>query len=77
MTSRKSGSTPSPWEPSPNGSPIIGGVIAWIDCSVDHVYEMGDHLFVLAHVTDLHAWDGTEPAPLLFFRGKLGGFDPQ
>jgi flavin reductase (DIM6/NTAB) family NADH-FMN oxidoreductase RutF len=62
------------WDPSPNGSPIIHGVIAWIDCAIDHVYEMGDHLFVLGHVTDLHAWDGTEPAPLLFFRGKLGGF---
>ncbi len=63
-----------PWEPSPNGSPILGGVIAWIDCTTEAVMEMGDHLFVLGRVTDLHVWDGTEPAPLLFFRGKLGGF---
>lgn len=62
------------WRLSPLGSPILDGVIAWIDCTIEHVYDMGDHLFVLGRVADLDNWDGPEPAPLLFFRGKLGGF---
>lgn len=63
------------WRPSPLGSPVLTGVIAWIDCTVEAVHEMGDHLFVLGRVHDLDSWDGPEPAPLLFFRGKLGGFN--
>lgn len=62
------------WRPAASGSPILDGVIAWIDCTIEHVYEMGDHQFVLGRVGDLDSWDGPEPAPLLFFRGKLGGF---
>jgi flavin reductase (DIM6/NTAB) family NADH-FMN oxidoreductase RutF len=62
------------WRPSPLGSPILTGVIAWIDCTIEAVHTMGDHLFVLGRVADLDNWDGPEPAPLLFFRGKLGGF---
>jgi len=62
------------WRPSPLGLPIIEGAIAWIDCTIEHVYEMGDHLFVLGRVEALDTWEGPEPAPLLFFRGKLGGF---
>jgi 3-hydroxy-9,10-secoandrosta-1,3,5(10)-triene-9,17-dione monooxygenase reductase component len=64
-----------PWHPSPLGSPILAGAIAWIDCSIEEVYEMGDHLFVLGRVNGLDTWDGAEPEPLLFFRGKLGGFE--
>lgn len=62
------------WKHSDQGMPVIEGTIAWIDCSVEQVYEMGDHLFVLGRVIDLNVWDGPEPAPLLFFRGQLGGF---
>ncbi len=62
------------WRPSPLGSPIIEGAIAWIDCAIEAIHEMGDHLFVLGRVADLDTWEGPEPAPLLFFRGKLGGF---
>ena len=38
---------------------------------------MGDHLFVLGHVTSLDAdadHDGQPPEPLVFFQGTLGGF---
>ncbi|MEZ5219035.1 MAG: flavin reductase family protein [Ilumatobacteraceae bacterium] len=62
------------WRPSPLDSPVLTGVIAWIDCEIESVHTMGDHLFVLGRVADLDTWDGAEPAPLLFFRGKLGGF---
>lgn len=65
------------WHGAPTGSPIIDRAVAWIDCSVEEVYEMGDHLFVLGRVVALEAdadHDGEGPFPLLFFRGALGGF---
>lgn len=65
------------WHPGPTGSPIIDRAVAWIDCNVEEVYEMGDHYFVLGRVVALEAdanQDGEGPFPLLFFKGTLGGF---
>jgi flavin reductase (DIM6/NTAB) family NADH-FMN oxidoreductase RutF len=65
------------WHAAPSGSPILDRAVAWIDCDVEHVYEMGDHLFVLGRVLSLDAdadHDGLPPTPLIFFRGTLGGF---
>ncbi len=61
------------WHTSPLGSPVIDGSLAWIDCEVESVTEMGDHYFVLGRVASLAAGDG---GPLLFFKGSLGGFSP-
>ncbi len=66
------------WHAAPSGSPILDRAVAWIDCSVEHVYDMGDHHFVLGRVGALDAdadHDGQPPVPLLFFKGTLGGFD--
>ncbi len=68
------------WHPAPTGSPIIDRAVAWIDCTVEHVYEMGDHYFVLGRVVSLEAdadHDGVGPFPLLFFKGTLGGFESE
>ena len=65
------------WHPASTGSPIIDRAVAWIDCTVEAVYEMGDHYFVLGRVVALEAdadHDGEGPFPLLFFKGTLGGF---
>jgi 3-hydroxy-9,10-secoandrosta-1,3,5(10)-triene-9,17-dione monooxygenase reductase component len=65
------------WFPGITGSPIIERAVAWIDCVVEQVYEMGDHYFVLGRVAALDAdpdHDGDGPHPLLFFKGTLGGF---
>lgn len=65
------------WHAAPSGSPIIDRAVAWIDCSVEHVHDMGDHHFVLGNVGALDAdadHDGKPPEPLLFFKGALGGF---
>lgn len=65
------------WHAGPTGSPILDRAVAWIDCNVEEVYEMGDHYFVLGRVVALEAdadQDGEGPFPLLFFRGTLGGF---
>jgi 3-hydroxy-9,10-secoandrosta-1,3,5(10)-triene-9,17-dione monooxygenase reductase component len=63
------------WSHSALGSPILDGVLAWIDCTVEAVHEMGDHLFVLGAVHDLGVTEAEDPNALLFFRGKLGQFD--
>ncbi|HSH11984.1 MAG TPA: flavin reductase family protein [Ilumatobacter sp.] len=65
------------WHAAPTGSPIIDRAVAWIDCTVENVYEMGDHYFVLGRVVALEAdadRNGQGPFPLLFFKGTLGGF---
>jgi 3-hydroxy-9,10-secoandrosta-1,3,5(10)-triene-9,17-dione monooxygenase reductase component len=60
---------------SSNGSPILDGVIAWIQCDLHAVYEAGDHTIVLGRVTDLEVQKRGEP--LLFFRGGYGTFVSQ
>jgi flavin reductase (DIM6/NTAB) family NADH-FMN oxidoreductase RutF len=55
------------------GSPLLPGVLAWIDCEIERVLDAGDHWFVLGRVLALEVVS-EEGGPLLFFRGKLGGF---
>jgi 3-hydroxy-9,10-secoandrosta-1,3,5(10)-triene-9,17-dione monooxygenase reductase component len=57
---------------SANGSPILDGVVAWIDCTLDAVHEAGDHYIVLGRVVALEV-DRPE-SPLLFFQGSYGAF---
>jgi flavin reductase (DIM6/NTAB) family NADH-FMN oxidoreductase RutF len=58
---------------SDNGSPILDGVVAWIDCDLHAVHEAGDHYIVLGRVRELEA---TNPgSPLLFFQGSYGEFN--
>ena len=55
------------FEPSGLGAPIIHGALAWIDCELDAVPEVGDHYIVLGRVRDLdlhHAGN-----PLIFHKG--------
>jgi 3-hydroxy-9,10-secoandrosta-1,3,5(10)-triene-9,17-dione monooxygenase reductase component len=61
------------WAPAPSGSPVIAGVVAWIDCKVEFVHEIGDHYFVVGRITDLAHTVG-DFKPLVFCRGKLGTF---
>lgn len=59
--------------PSPGtGSPILAGVLAWIDCDIDAVHEAGDHWIVIGLVRDLDVVH--EGGPLIFFRGGYGRF---
>jgi flavin reductase (DIM6/NTAB) family NADH-FMN oxidoreductase RutF/DNA-binding IclR family transcriptional regulator len=63
-----------PWRPGPSGAPIIEGVVAWIDCDLEAVYEAGDHYIVLGRVGDLAV--ETPTLPLIFFQGGYGRFHP-
>ena len=65
------------WTPSPvTGSPIIDGVIAWMDCTIEEVVPAGDHWFVMGRLQEIeHAHPDSDPRPLLFYRGQLGSFE--
>jgi 3-hydroxy-9,10-secoandrosta-1,3,5(10)-triene-9,17-dione monooxygenase reductase component len=58
------------WSPSASGAPVLAGVLTWVGCEVEVVYEAGDHYVVLGRVTELGPV-GTG-APLLFYRGRYG-----
>jgi flavin reductase (DIM6/NTAB) family NADH-FMN oxidoreductase RutF len=60
------------WKPSPNGAPILDEAVAWIECAVDSVIEVGDHYIVLGQILELAAIN-PQP-PLLFFQGGYGRF---
>jgi flavin reductase (DIM6/NTAB) family NADH-FMN oxidoreductase RutF len=62
------------WRPGPLGSPILDGVVSWIECTFEDVREAGDHFIVLGRVEDLAVEKST--LPLLFFQGGYGRFSP-
>ncbi|MFR9731769.1 flavin reductase family protein [Saccharopolyspora sp. MS10] len=62
------------WFPSPDGSPRISGAHAWIDCELCHEWTGGDHRIVIARVRNMVAGDGEGTGPLVFYRGRLGGY---
>ncbi len=53
-----------------SGSPILPGVIGWIDCDIDAVHEAGDHQFVVGRVREMAHADAVSDA-MVFFRGKV------
>jgi 3-hydroxy-9,10-secoandrosta-1,3,5(10)-triene-9,17-dione monooxygenase reductase component len=61
------------WKTSPLGSPILDGVLAWIDCTIEVVHPGGDHVIVVGRVHDLEVAHGG--GPLVFFRGGYGRFE--
>ena len=58
------------WTASDGGSPILPGVISWIDCSIESETEVGDHWFVLGRVGSLSHEEDVADA-MIFFRGKV------
>jgi 3-hydroxy-9,10-secoandrosta-1,3,5(10)-triene-9,17-dione monooxygenase reductase component len=61
------------WRPAESGSPILAGVLAWIDCITEAEHDGGDHLIVVGHVLDVGL--PREEGPLAFFRGGYGRFE--
>lgn len=52
---------------TPGGLPLIDGAVAWIECRIASVQEIGDHLLVIGAVEALDKSD--QGSPLLFFGG--------
>jgi flavin reductase (DIM6/NTAB) family NADH-FMN oxidoreductase RutF len=61
-----------PWHRAGSGSPILDGVLAWIDCDMDVIHEAGDHWIVIGAVRELEV--GSTAMPLVFFQGGYGRF---
>jgi flavin reductase (DIM6/NTAB) family NADH-FMN oxidoreductase RutF len=64
----------STWSPSKCGSPIIDGVLGFVDCRIEAEHDAGDHTIVIGRVLDLRIVH-PESKPLLFFRGQFGSFE--
>jgi 3-hydroxy-9,10-secoandrosta-1,3,5(10)-triene-9,17-dione monooxygenase reductase component len=60
------------WKASPRGNPVLDGIVAWVDCTVEQIVELGDHLLVVGRVRDLRV--ESLKTPLLFFRGGYGDY---
>jgi flavin reductase (DIM6/NTAB) family NADH-FMN oxidoreductase RutF len=63
-----------PWTPAPSGSPVLEGVLAWIDCRLEAEYETGDHFLTVGRVMALEA---AHARPLLYFRGTFANLHPE
>lgn len=57
------------WHLTEKQNPVLEHSIATIECTLDTEYEAGDHLIVVASVTDVHVHDESLK-PLLYFRGS-------
>ncbi len=63
------------WHPSEStGSPLLEGILGYVDCAIHTVLEAGDHYVVIGRVLDLVASDAERP--LLFYQGKYATTDP-
>ena len=62
------------WHVGVTGSPILDGIIAYIDCDLEGEHDAGDHIIAVGRVRELQILDATAE-PLLFFRGTYGRFE--
>lgn len=63
------------WSPAPfTGSPVLDGVLAWLDCRIEREVELGDHVLVVGEPVELVV--AGEGDPLVFFRGDYGARGP-
>ncbi|MFI7667662.1 flavin reductase family protein [Nocardia sp. NPDC049526] len=60
------------WQSSALGNPVLDGVVAWVDCTVAQIVEIGDHVLVVGQVHELRV--ESVRTPLLFFRGGYGDY---
>lgn len=59
------------WHPGAQGTPVLDGALAWVECELLTVHDAGDHELVTGRVLELGTGTG---GPLLFYRGAYGRF---
>ena len=59
---------------NPQKVPLLAGALARFECEQHATYEGGDHLIVVGRVSRVVCQDG---APLVFSKGRFGGFSAQ
>ena len=57
------------WAQGPSGSPVLDGVLAFVDADVVTEVDGGDHILVVGRVVDLSTPRDTPP--LLYFQGRF------
>jgi 3-hydroxy-9,10-secoandrosta-1,3,5(10)-triene-9,17-dione monooxygenase reductase component len=57
------------WVPGRSGCPLIEDALAWIECEIADVIDVGDHHLVVGAVLGLEL--GQREPPLIFFRRAL------
>ncbi|NOX49758.1 MAG: flavin reductase family protein [Gammaproteobacteria bacterium] len=62
------------WRFGESGSPILDGVLAYIDCHIEAEHDAGDHTIAVGRVCDFKVLDSDGGSPLLFYRGSYGEF---
>ncbi len=62
------------WRPGVTGSPVLDGVLAYVDCDLEVEHDAGDHTIAVGRVREIRVIDETR-SPLLFFRGGYGVFE--
>jgi len=63
------------WRSSPQGAPVLDGVVAYVECRIWAEYGGGDHTIVAASVLDLAAYSTRRP--LVLYRGQYGMPGPE
>ena len=62
------------WTAGVTGSPVLDGILAYVDCTLEAEHDAGDHTIAIGRVQKLEVvGSGT---PLLFYRGGYGTFEP-
>lgn len=56
------------WQLDVADAPVLAGALAWLDCTLEHAYDGGDHTIYVARVKKLASSSGD---PLVFFRGRF------
>ena len=59
------------WSTRVTGSPVIAGVVAWLDCRMHDVIDAGDHCILIGRIVD---YDYAASSPLGFCRGAYVSF---
>ena len=59
-----------PYHTAATGAPILPGALGFVDCTIVHCYEGGDHVI---YVGQVEAGEAEAGQPLLHFRGAYGG----
>ncbi len=56
----------TPWRDGPNGHPVLDGVCAWFECSVEQRLDAGDHILMIGRV---RGYDYNDQNGLGYVRG--------
>jgi 3-hydroxy-9,10-secoandrosta-1,3,5(10)-triene-9,17-dione monooxygenase reductase component len=60
------------WSPTrATGSPLLEGVLGYVDCTIHAVHEAGDHFVVIGRVQGLGVFDDVKHG-LTFYEGRYG-----